>query len=140
MKQARIIAGIAVALLIAASLVVAYFQPSPLEVAGSHCAEQGFHAENLPLLIRNGIKDRRQFSSTCVGRCDRRAQDPLADLTVPRIACTEDSGRIPSRPRPNPGVPVRRPRSRRGRGRDARISDTTSSPEDLAMTEAVRFY
>jgi hypothetical protein len=47
MKRARIIAGIAIALLLGASFVVRFLQPSPVEVARGHCAQRGFQPENL---------------------------------------------------------------------------------------------
>src|SRR3981081_2191315 len=50
MKRNRIIAVIAIGLLLVASLVSAFFQPSPMEIARAHCSERGFQAENLALL------------------------------------------------------------------------------------------
>ena len=50
MKRNQIIAGIAIGLLLVASLGVSFLQPSPLDVARSHCSEKGVPAENLALL------------------------------------------------------------------------------------------
>lgn len=47
MKRARIIVAIALALLFGASLVTAFLQQSPVEVAREHCIESGFRSENL---------------------------------------------------------------------------------------------
>jgi hypothetical protein len=54
MKQLRVIAGIAIVLLLVVSVVVAYRQPSPLDVAQDYCSEKGFPAETLAVLSHSG--------------------------------------------------------------------------------------
>jgi hypothetical protein len=54
MKWFRIIAGIITGLLVAASLVAWYHQPSAVDVARQHCTEQGVAAENLAVLGYRG--------------------------------------------------------------------------------------
>jgi hypothetical protein len=54
MKRVRLIAGITIGLLVAASLVAWYLQPSPVDVARQHCTEQGVAAEKLAMLGYRG--------------------------------------------------------------------------------------
>jgi hypothetical protein len=54
MRWVRFIAGIAVGLLVAASLVASYRQPSPVDVARKHCTERGVAAETLATLGYRG--------------------------------------------------------------------------------------
>jgi hypothetical protein len=54
MKRARLIVGITACLLLAASLVAWYLQPSPVDVARRHCAGQGFADDNVALLGYQG--------------------------------------------------------------------------------------
>jgi hypothetical protein len=44
MKRVRLIAGIAFGLLVIASFVASYLQPSPEDIARQHCTEQGVAA------------------------------------------------------------------------------------------------
>jgi len=50
MKRVRVIAEIAIGLLLVVSVVVSFLQPSPVDVARSHCSDQGVPVENLALL------------------------------------------------------------------------------------------
>jgi hypothetical protein len=54
MKRVRLIAGITIGLLVAASLVAWHRQPSPVDVARQHCTEQGVAAEKLAILSYRG--------------------------------------------------------------------------------------
>jgi hypothetical protein len=54
MKRVRLLAGVTVCLLVVASLVAGYRQPSPVDVARRHCAEQGIAANSLTLLGYHG--------------------------------------------------------------------------------------
>ena len=54
MKWVRLIAWITVGLLVAASLVAWYNQPSPLDVARQHCTDHGVAAEKLAVLGYRG--------------------------------------------------------------------------------------
>jgi hypothetical protein len=54
MKRVRLIVGITIGLLVAASLVAWYLQPSPVDVARQHCMEQGVAAEKLATLGYRG--------------------------------------------------------------------------------------
>jgi hypothetical protein len=54
MKRVRIIAGIMIGLLVAASLVAHYLQPSPENVAEQHCTEQSVATEKLAMLGHRG--------------------------------------------------------------------------------------
>ena len=47
MKRVRVIAGVAIGLLLVASFVVSFLQPSPVDVARRHCSEKGLPVENL---------------------------------------------------------------------------------------------
>jgi hypothetical protein len=47
MKRVRVIAGVAIGLLVVASFVVAFLRPSPVDVARRHCSEKGLPVENL---------------------------------------------------------------------------------------------
>jgi len=50
MKRVRIFTGITIGLLVAASLIAWYRQPSYLDVSRQHCTEQGVAAEKLAAL------------------------------------------------------------------------------------------
>jgi hypothetical protein len=54
MNRVRLIAGLTVCILVVASLVAWYLQPSPVDVARRHAAEQGIAAESLVLLGHQG--------------------------------------------------------------------------------------
>ena len=54
MQRGRIIAGVAIGLLLLGSLVAAFLHPPALEVARGHCSEHGFQAENLAVLDYRG--------------------------------------------------------------------------------------
>ena len=54
MKRVRLIAGITIGLLVAASLIAWYLQPSPVDIARQRCTEQGFAAEKLAMLGYRG--------------------------------------------------------------------------------------
>jgi len=56
MKRVRLIAGITIGLLVAASLIAGYMQPSPVDVAREHCTEQGVGAEKLAMLGFRGTQ------------------------------------------------------------------------------------
>ena len=54
MKKLRLIAGIAIVLLLGVSIVVSSQLPSPVEVAQEFCSAKGFPAQNLGLLGYRG--------------------------------------------------------------------------------------
>ncbi|MSR79900.1 MAG: hypothetical protein EXS11_04155 [Gemmataceae bacterium] len=54
MKKLRLIAGIAIVLLLGVSVVVSFQLPAPIEVAQKVCSEKGFPAQNLALLGYRG--------------------------------------------------------------------------------------
>jgi hypothetical protein len=56
MKHVRVFAGIAFGLLVFASVVASYLQPSPEDVARQQCTEQGVAAEKLAILSHRGSR------------------------------------------------------------------------------------
>jgi hypothetical protein len=54
MKRVQVIAGIALGLLLVASIAVSFLQRSPVDVARSHCSEKGVPVEKLALLGYRG--------------------------------------------------------------------------------------
>ncbi|MFI5380921.1 MAG: hypothetical protein ACHRHE_16605 [Tepidisphaerales bacterium] len=56
MRRVRLIAGITIGLLVAASLVASYRQPSPVDIARRHCADRGVAAEKLSMLGHRGSR------------------------------------------------------------------------------------
>ena len=54
MKRVRLIVGITIGLLVVASLVASYLQPSPADVARQHCTAQGVAGEKLAILGYRG--------------------------------------------------------------------------------------
>src|SRR5262249_43721900 len=80
MKRVRLIVGITVCLLVLASIVAMYLQPSPVDVARQHCAEQGIAAESLVLREFHGTGT--LFGKEETVRFQLKGAKPAKDLVV----------------------------------------------------------